>query len=330
MPLWIFVFIIDLLFVGLRLEVAPDWAQYSAIHTSLADVDVEDILIRAEPLSYLLFWTSENLGFHVYITNFVGAFIMLFGVFSFARRTTNPWMALVAATPYFILVTGMSGVRQMMAAGIMLFLLSRWERYSLFSRGGLILFAALFHTSALANNILLITKLNIAMRYKIFIGTAILLLTFYLGSEVGTYADSVDQYKQRYLEESQFIRSFGSIYHIAMIAIPAFLGYIYRRRIGEYIHSPALLKFGLYAALVLFGVNLYSSTVASRLTIYLYFVPMMVYPALVYALGRRSKKPVVTAIIFFHILILTTWFALGNVSFAYIPYKNVLFDDPAF
>ena len=326
MPAWIFVFIIYLTYIGLRYEVAPDWWQYSRIHKEIVYENVADILLRPEPLSHVIFWLSEASGFHVYVTNIVAALLLLIGVFSFAMRTSYPWLAIVAAAPYFILITGMSGVRQIMAAGIALFLLSRWERYSLPTRGGLILFAAMFHTSALINNILLITKLNIPMRYKIFIGSGILMLTLYLSSEVMVYSGSVVQYKERYIEESQFVRSFGSLFHIAMIAIPAFVGFVYRKRISENIHSPALLRFGLYASLGLLLINFYSTTVASRLTIYMYFIPMMVYPALVDAFGRRSRLMMVTGIVCFHIVILVTWFSLGNVSASYIPYKNVIFE----
>lgn len=325
MPAWIMVFFIYFIFVGLRHEVAPDWWQYSYLHTQIAYEDVADILLRPEPLSHFIFWLSETTGFHMYLTNTIAALLLLIGVFSFAMRTSHPWLALVAATPYFILITGMSGVRQIMAAGIALFLLSRWERYSIFTRGGLILFAAMFHTSALINNILLITKLNIPMRYKILIGSAILMLTLYLSSEVMVYSGSVVQYKERYIEEDEFVRSFGSLFHIAMIAIPAFLGFIYRKRISENIHSPVLLRFGLYASLGLLFINFYSTTVASRLTLYMYFIPMMVYPALVDAFGRRARLITVAGIVCFHILILVTWFSFGNVSLSYIPYNNVLF-----
>ena len=326
MPAWIMVFLLYVVFVGLRHEVAPDWVQYSYIHTEIGQDSPADIILRPEPLSYLLFWVSEKIGFHVYLTNVVAAIIMMIGVFSFAMRTSQPWLAVVAATPYFILVTGMSGIRQIMAAGIALFLLSRWEKYSLFTRGGFILFAAMFHTSALINNILLVTKLNIPMRYKIIIGSAILMLTLYLSSEMMVYSGSVTQYKERYFDESMTVESLGSYFHIAMIAIPAFFGFLYRKRIITHIHSPALLKFGLYASLGLLFINLYSTTVASRLTIYMYFIPMMIYPALVDAFGRHSRLMMVTGIICFHILILITWFSLGNVSFSYIPYRNVIFE----
>ena len=257
----------------------------------------------------------------------VAAIIMMTGVFAFARRTSSPWLALLAATPYFIIVMGMSGIRQSMAAGILLFLLSRWERYNFTKRGVYILIAAMFHTSALVNNIFLATKLNIATRYKIIIGVVILIITFYLSSEVSMYAGNVTKYKERYLAGSFVIQSVGSLYHIAMIVIPAILGFIYKKRILPYIHNSSLLNFGLYASMVVLALDAVSSTVASRLTIYLYFLPMMIYPALLNMASRKSRLTFMFFILSFHLIVMIGWFSLGNVAFAYLPYKNVLFDE---
>lgn len=325
--LWYGTALFFIVFVGLRYEVGPDWMQYGIIHTSLAYESFWDVVLQVEPLSYALFWLSESLGYHVYLSNVVAAVIMITGVFSFARRTSNPWLAVLAATPYFIIVMGMSGVRQTMAAGILLFLFSRWERYSFIARGAYILAAAMFHTSALVNNIFLIIKLNIPLRYKIFLAAIIGLLTLYLSFAVSVYADNMVKYQQRYLEGSFIRESFGSLYHIAMIAIPAVLGLIYRRRITPVTHNVSLLDFGLYASLGTLAMNMYSSTIASRLTVYLYFVPMMVYPALVSMTGQRSRLASTFLVIVFHLLILAGWFTLGNHAFAYLPYQNILFDD---
>lgn len=329
LPLWYFTYFVFVLFVGLRLEVGPDWYQYVYIHEGLEYKEFWEVIAQPEPLSYLLFWLSQTSGAGVHLTNILAAIIMLSGVFAFARRTVNPWLALVSATPYFIIVMGMSGVRQAMAAGVILFLFAWWERYSFIRRGFYILIAAMFHTSALINNIFLIVKLSIPLRYKLVIGSVITAITLYLSFEVSFYAQNMEMYQQRYLQQNSLVaQSIGSLYHIVMIAIPAILGFVYRRRIADLVHNQSLLTFGLYAAIGVFALNFFSSTVASRLTLYLYFVPMMVYPAL--TIGRNSRLPrsgSVLAVLALHFAILVGWFALANVSFTYMPYKNILIDD---
>ena len=324
---WYLTYIIFVLFVGLRFEVGPDWAQYNYIHSSLALLSFWDVVILVEPLSYLLFWTSQTSGLEVYLSNVVAAMITITGVFCFARRTANPWLAVVAATPYFIIVMGMSGVRQTMAAGIILFLFSRWERYSLVTRAIYILVAAMFHTSALVNNLFLIIKLNIDIRYRIILGAIIGLATVYLSFEVPIYSDNVIKYQQRYLESDFIEKSIGSLYHIAMIGIPALLGLAFRKRISNNVHNVSLLYFGLYASVIVLCLNFFLSTAASRLTVYLYFVPMIVYPALVTSPGRRTQLGGVFLVILLHMFIMLAWFTFANHSFAYTNYKNILFDD---
>lgn len=325
--LWYLTFCIYVVFVGLRFEIGPDWNQYNIIHQGLNNYNFLDIVTQAEPLSYLLFWFSQTTGCEVYLSNFIAALIMITGVFCFARRTINPWLAVVSATPYFIIVMGMSGIRQSMAAGVILFLFSRWERHSLINRSLFILAAALFHTSALVNNIFLIIKMNIPLRFKAILGGLILLLTLYLSFEVSMYSDNITKYQERYLGSSFVSESFGSLYHIAMIAVPAILGYIFRKRIFNNVHNLSLLHFGLYAAMSVLIINFFSSTVASRLTVYLYFVPMMVYPALVAIFGRRVQLGSMFAVIAFHFVILSAWFTLSDHAIAYNSYKNILFDD---
>lgn len=325
--LWWFTYIVFVLFIGLRFEIGPDWPQYKFIHSTLAYVDFWDVAMQAEPLSYLLFWLSQHLGFEVYLSNVVAAIIVMTGVFSFARRTANPWVAVIAATPYFIIVMGMSGVRQAMAAGIVLFLFAHWERFSFISRGFYILFAGLFHTSALINNIFLVIKMRIPLRYKVILGILILSITLYISFRISLYSENIVRYQQLYLGNSLVEESFGSLYHIAMIVFPAFLGFLFRRRIMPNIHSHSLLYFGMYAALSIIMINFFSSTAASRLTIYLYFVPMMVYPALIHMYRRRTQLALTSLLITVHAAILAVWFTLGNHSFAYVPYKNLLFDN---
>lgn len=329
LPLWYLTTLIYILFVGFRVEVGADWRQYSEIHRMLGYTGLVDVFSQAEPLSHSLFWLSEASGAHMYLTNIVAATIMMVGITSFARRTVNPWLALVSATPYYIIVMGMSGIRQAIAGSAILFLFSRWERYSLVKRSAYIFVAAMFHTSALINNIFLVTKLKVALRYKLMLGAVIFAITMYLAFEVPTYSENFERYQDRYLGGDRFTEtiSAGSLYHIAMIAIPALIGYVYRRRIRGLVHNESLLKFGVQAALVVFAMNFFSSTAASRLTVYLYFIPMMVYPALATPNGKPGQLGNIFMVIALHVVILVSWFQLANVSFTYMPYRNLLFDD---
>ena len=322
-----FVLLIFVLFVGLRYQVGADWGGYSYIHRILRDEDFAELWNRSEPLSYMLFWISEHLGWDMLLSNLVAALILIVGVFSFARRTLNPWLAVLAATPYLIIAFGMTGIRQVMGVGVILFVLSKWDRISIYARGAGVVVASLFHSSALIGGILVIMTLRVPMWMKLVAGTAIGALGLYVAQSADIYADSMQDYQRRYLDDTNSVISPGSMFHVGLILLPASIGYWYRLKLKHLVHDDRLLWIGIVGGFCLVPLNLLSSTAASRLMLYFYFLPMMVYPALTLAFGRSQRRQVTQMIVLAHFVILAAWFQFGNNSFAHIPYRNVLFED---
>src|SRR3712207_5166852 len=101
-------------FVGLRYEVGPDWNGYMSLHYVVSTQAIGDILVGREPLSMLLFRLSALSGVDMLLSNVVSSSILIIGIVALARRTPNPSLALVAATPYLVIAFGMSGIRQAM------------------------------------------------------------------------------------------------------------------------------------------------------------------------------------------------------------------------
>jgi len=318
------IFLIFVLFVGLRYEVGPDWFGYEYTHKSLDGKNLSDIFPRSEPLSYLLFWMSQNFGSEMLLSNVVSAFLLMLGVFSFAYRTINPGLAILAATPYLIIVFGMSGIRQAMGVGVFLYVLSHWQKSDIIFRGVGIIIASLFHTSALFCGLFVIYTLQINIWIKIVAALLLGFIVFYLIQGDSIYSGSFEKYERLYIEGTDTI-STGAIFHIGLIVIPAMLGYIFKSKIKNLVPNHDLLMIGIFGALGLLALNTVSTTVASRLTLYFYFVPMMVYPALTLAFGKKNRNFIMTIIILAHFAILTVWMLLGNHSIHYVPYRNLLF-----
>lgn len=322
---WYATFVIFVVFVGLRHEVGPDWLQYDSWLIMIGRDTFSALFAQPESLSKLLFWIAYQLDTGIHFVNFFAAIIMLIGVFSFALRTTNPWLAVLAATPYFILVVAMSGIRQAAAMGVILYLLSQWERYSMLKRAAYVVVASLFHTSAIISSILIVTQLQTRFSYKVFFSAFIGVITLLVGSEVALFSTNIDMYRQRYIESGFRVESLGAYYHIAFIAIPAILSMIFRKQLINLVQQKNLLVLGTAAMPILIALTFYSSTAASRLTIYLYFVPMMVFPALTLIYQGRLKKQITLAVVLYHFALLFVWFTFSNHRDAYIPYKNLLF-----
>src|SRR6478735_8755093 len=100
-------FLVLLVFVGLRYEVGPDWAQYGNIYLNWQYIDLAAGASVREPGFFILNKFSDVLGFGFQGVVFVCAFIFLLGMFAYAGQTANAWIAVVVITPYLIFVISM-------------------------------------------------------------------------------------------------------------------------------------------------------------------------------------------------------------------------------
>ena len=313
-------------FIGYRYRVGMDWNNYDSIHTFIRYLNFREVLETTEPLSNALFWTSSHLGYHMLLTNIVHALVLSFGVFSFAKRTVNPWLAIVVATPYLIIAFGMSGVRQAMALGVILYLFSRWERTGVLGRVILVGVASLFHTSAFVALAFVIPGLPVRRVYKAILGAALAVAVSFVLFESGIYDESIGSYQAQYLGEHESVVSPGALMHVGLVWIPAVYFLLFRNQLAPFVHNSKLALYGSLASVVMIVVYFVSTTAASRLILYLYFVPMMVIPAASCVYGRRYR-PLMTAILgALHVVILAIWLLYANNSAAHIPYRNVAFE----
>lgn len=324
------VFIAYLLFVGLRGAVGPDTFQYLRIHGSFQWAPIEQALDYREPLSYLLFWLSQQYTEGNLLTNLVAAGILLYGVFSFARVTANPWLAIIAATPYLIIVTGMSAVRQSLAVGIIMLMLSQWHHSTVWWRFGLVFLAALFHNGAMIMAPVILINWPGLVGWKRMgaaaVGVAVLggLLAM-LPEQAEDFQEAYEVYQQRYLSETAKV-SGGALHIVLLVAFPALLGFIYRERIRYWVPDYSVYMTGVLICLGLFVTVFIAGNMARRTSMFFYFVPMLTYPALTWIFGPAQRQALTFAIIVLNFFILFTWLVFANHAEAYLPYQNVLFE----
>lgn len=323
------VFFAYLLFVGLRGEIGPDAFQYLRIHGSFQWAPVEQALDYREPLSYLLFWISQHYTEGKLLTNIVAAGILLFGVFSFARVTANPWLAIIAATPYLIIVTGMSALRQSMAVGIILLMLSQWHHSNVWWRFGLVLLAALFHNGAvIMASVILINWPGLKGWRRLGAaagGIALMLgLLALVPEQAEDFQEAYDVYQRRYLSETAKV-SGGALHIVLLVAFPALLGFIYRERIKYWVPDFSVYMTGVLVCLGLFLTVFFVGNMARRMSMFFYFVPMLTYPAFTWIFGPSKRQELTFSVIVLNFFILFTWLVFSNHADAYLPYKNILF-----
>jgi hypothetical protein len=322
----IIVFSIFVFLMGFRFNVGMDWNNYEDIHRYIGRESLTDILLGAEPLSALIFWISTNIGSGSLLSNVVASATLMLGVLSFARRMPLPWVAVAAATPFLIIAFGMSGIRQAMAAGILLYAMSAWDDRGTVQRCLFVLLASLFHTSAVMAILFVLWDLRLRLAHKVAVTTLAAPILFFVYQQFDPYSESIQFYQENYLSGPGAVISPGALYHIALVGIPAGIYFAFRKKFAGSMANAQLVYMGAWAVIAVFLLYFLSSTGASRLSAYLYFVPMAVYSSLPSVFSKNDRLFLVVGVVTVHFVILAAWLVYANNSFAHIPYRNVLFE----
>jgi hypothetical protein len=263
-PIWIVGGLMIFLMIGLRYKVGADWQQYEFIFSYAGHVGFSRAIEIGDPTYQALNWTVHWLGGEVVWVNLVCAALFTWGLFRLARTQPYPWLAILVAVPYMVIVVS-SYTRQGAALGILMGGLASLIRGG--SLGRFIVYAALaatFHRTAIAV-VPLVVFSRPRNRFLNIIGglaACFALYDFFL-------SDSMDAFVENYIERQY--SSQGAAIRIAMelLAAAAFLA---RRKAFAFPEGEDRLWFyfsiASLAALALLIVSP-SSTAVDRLSIYL-------------------------------------------------------------
>jgi len=316
--LWLF-FIPLFVFTGLRNKIGPDWIGYSLIYDSTLYTDFSDISITSEPGFFLVNKLSEAMGWELYGVMAICAFIFIYGIFSYALKTPNPWMAVAVVTPYLVFVISMSGIRQAAAIGFGYFMLSHDKEYLIYTKLLIIALAMSFHTSAAIFLLFLIFdgKDKKGLRLLGVIGVGIFLAMSL--NDTGT----TNRYQREYIEIN--IVSGGALFHVLLSAFPAALYLLLRKKIVLAVGANPTVDMASYMVLAALPLLLISSTGVDRLTLYFSFIQMWIYPALIKTY-KGSYNVVKFSIFVLILFVFFVFFMFGTHAYTYLPYNNILFD----
>lgn len=309
-----------ILFMGFRFEVGPDWRAYLNLHQIAFSSTWAGIFAESEPLSMALFRLSELLNTGMTLTNLVGAAILVGGAMSFAGKMPFFWVAYSVCVPYLILVFGMSGIRQAMAVGVTLFVLSRWTEWGVVPKLLGVFLGAMFHSSAIIMVIPVFLGLKASLRLRLAMAIPLFGAVGYILSKATMSEKVVSVYSTRHMGDEQ-IASTGVFFHISLVALPALYALLNRRVVLKYVRYKDLFYVGCFGSILLVPIGLVSSTGASRLSLYLYFVPMMVYPAIICAYFRSSARLMQILFCISQAVLLILWLLTANTAAPYIPYR---------
>lgn len=321
--LWAMAWLVYVLFLGLRHEVGGDWTGYLIITETISNSTLQESMAYQEPLYALITWASTRLGFGVYGSNLFGAVVFCTGLFAFCARLPNRWLALAAATPFLVIVAVMSGNRQGMAIGVLLFVMSRWKEWGLAKRALGTLLAGMFHSSAILLLVLTILDLKINRAVKFMAVVALTILAIWLVSR----SDAVwYRYTTIYRNQSHGAYSPGAIQHLSLNLVPAVLMLLSQKSWQKLPVDWGLLKPLCWMAVGLLALVPFFTVAVGRMSLYLFPVSISfiaTFPSLV----QRAEGRALIRLISVTALggVLAVWLAFANTAFTYHPYQNALF-----
>lgn len=307
------------LMIGLRWKIGPDWNSYLDIFNYTKRFSAGQSLTHEDPGFMLLMHSLHVFHAPFWMLNAIAGLIFIAGLTAFALRQPNPWLAMLVAFPYLVIVIGMSGIRQSIAIGILCFALNAFEKERVRAFSALILLAALFHGSAI---LMLPICLFSYSRNKF---QRLVLLAFGVFVTFFIFHDAFDTYFHRY--SLDYIQSMGAAYRLAMNSLAAILFIALQAKFDLSLSEKRLWRNISLCTIMLIPVLMIvpSSTAVDRFVLYLFPLQMFVSSRIPHVIsGRRAlPDPVTAAVILYAALVQIVFLQFGTFSNYYIPYQSI-------
>lgn len=306
------------LMIGLRYDVGGDWDAYEFMFKRAGFRTLEEALLRSDPGYEFLNWVGQQVGGDVWLVNLICGAITVWGLAALVRREPNPWLSLLLAVPYLIVVVAMGYTRQAAALGLLMLGLATLLRTGSLPRFIFwVALAALFHKSAV---ICLPMVAFLGNRRKIV--DIALLATAGLGLYALLLQDSVDALVKNYIGARY--SSSGAAIRISMSLLPGIIFLLFRRRFGfseseeKLWRNFALVAIASTIALIVSP----SSTAVDRVALYLLPIQVVVLARIPGTLLQRGFGTFLLAA--YSAAVLFTWLTFGTHSEHWLPYRTWL------
>ncbi|MCX7093846.1 MAG: EpsG family protein [Methylobacter sp.] len=314
--------ILFVFFIGLRFEVGGDWLNYLNHYEDNINLTYSsfDGTSDWDP-GYVLFeYVSALLGFGIYGVNLICGAVLMAGIYYFCRRQPQPFLALLVAVPYMIIIVGMGYSRQGVALGfellaVMALVDGRVRHFILW-----VICAALLHKSA----VLLFSLSALSLKDK-SIRTIVVILTVAVSVSWELLHEHSEELWLNYVEER--MESEGAMIRVIMNAVPAALFLIFAKRLAP---DEQERKVWFWMALLSLACIPWVSsapTAVDRVALYFLPIQLLVYSRLgnLFRLSAFRILSTVIVIVGYGVVL----FVLLNygtiITTAWIPYDNVAF-----
>lgn len=318
--LWWATAIAFVLIVGLRNRIGWDWPNYEILLNDVRGLDLFGALGTTDPGYAFVEWVAVGLHQDLYFVDTVCAVLFLAGLFAFCRRQPDPWLALLAAVPYGVIVMGMGYTRQSAAVGLELFaLLAFWDR-KFITFCGFVLAAAMFHKAALSVAPLALLYGEGSPVLRVGLALAAGVLVFLCASLLDHYFNS---YRTLYIDQALF-SSDGAAPRLAINAMAA-MGFLVARNYipAESKEKLVMLAFAI-ASLAVIPVGFVYSTAADRTLLFLLPIQLFFWGRVGSMFSRMvNAAPVRLAGVAAYGAVQFVWLNYAIHASAWVPYHGV-------
>ena len=311
-------FILLTVMIGLRDQIGLDWNKYEYFFTMVARKSLLDVLLMRDPAYFLLDWAAQQLDAPFWVANSVGALIFNWGLYRFARTQPEPWLVVLAAIPYLVIVVAMGMARQGIAIGILLGGLAGLIEEKPFRRFIIaILVAAMFHSSAVVALPISVLGLKRSRATQLIAVPAVayFLYTF-------AFQNDFDVLVANYVTNN--LESEGAAVRLALCAVPAIAFLLYKRRLAFGEDEQALWR--NYSIVALGLVTLYffipASTAIDRSALYLLPLQLAIFSRMPLLVGSWLLGRLI--VIFLTAAVLFVWLNYAKSAFGWVPYRMTI------
>jgi hypothetical protein len=305
----------------LRYETGGDWLAYEETFEDIRQESLSFALTRTDPLFGLLNWVSAGLGTGIYLVNGVACLFLGVGTIRVAMTTREPWLAIMMAVPYLLIVVGMGYVRQGAAIGLILIAITTLDR----SRPGRTIICLLLATGFHSTAAFAFPLFGYALSNRRKLLAAALTLVGSAGF-VFVIAPQLNVYEVGYLEAEY--DSEGAAVRLLMSLLPSLLllarwnRFAASQRVRPIWVGMAVANIVAMAALLVTP----SSTAVDRVGLYFAPVQMLVLGEIRDLTVQSDRLALLLRIacIALAAMVQTVWLVFATHAYLWVPYKSVL------
>ena len=307
------------LLASLRDQIGGDWEEYQAMYDAARQDPLREAITATDPVFGLLLWLSGRVQLGIYPVNGICAALMAIGTVRVAQTTREPWLAILMAVPYLLIVVGMGYVRQAGAIGMVMIAIGTIGREArVLTLGKLALAIGLHSTSAI---VLPLFGAGLAMRRR---WLAVLIGALGAAVFLAILSLRIDELQRGYLDQAY--ESSGASVRLLMNVLPSLL--LARWRDFSVAGGARIIWLGYAgASLLAFAALLISPSSTAVDRVGLYFAPVQLIVAGnindLLRMPRAGMFLTRTAAIAVAALVQLVWLVLATDAPYWVPYHSI-------